>query len=133
MGYRSGVLTWKKRDLCSVERHHGQWVLEYTPILPPKVVNIPEILYKDPRDVSSSDEWVVEAMENEELTVINQINVIDCIGQPRNIEKSMRAAPTRKYTSLSPAGTKRRPQPSPEMGPPKALLSRPLVMPRHHN
>ena len=29
-----GVLTWKKQDPCLVERHHGQWVIEYNPSPP---------------------------------------------------------------------------------------------------
>jgi hypothetical protein len=29
-----GVLTWKNMDLCSVECHHRQWVLEYNPLPP---------------------------------------------------------------------------------------------------
>src|SRR5207248_4896008 len=27
-----GVLTWKNKDLCSIECHHRQWVLEYNPL-----------------------------------------------------------------------------------------------------
>jgi hypothetical protein len=29
---RRGILIWKNKDLCSIECHHRQWVLEYNPL-----------------------------------------------------------------------------------------------------
>jgi hypothetical protein len=45
-GTRRGVLIWKNKDLCSIECHHRQWVLEYNPFGPylPPIRMMPPLL-----------------------------------------------------------------------------------------